>query len=50
MRGYQNGNIGNYDKLKLKSDGNLYNYSTLSIQYSIEQTDYNPKLEIMYTK
>ena len=32
-----------YDKFKLKTGGNLYNYSQLSIKN-------NPRLDIMYTK
>ena len=31
-------------------DGNGENYSKLSIQFDPEQIDYNPRLEIMYTK
>ena len=50
LRRYQNGSIDTYNGLKLKLDGNRNNYSKLSIQYDPEQIDYNPRLEIMYTK
>jgi hypothetical protein len=43
LRAYQSGKLDIYDKFKLKTGGNLYNYSQLSIKN-------NPRLDIMYTK
>jgi hypothetical protein len=43
LRSYQSGKLKIYDKFKLKTGGNLYNYSQLSIKN-------NPRLDIMYTK
>ena len=47
---YQDGSIDAYSGLKFMIDGNHNNYSKLSIQYDSEQSIYNPRLEIMYTK
>ena len=43
LKAYQSGKLDIYDKFKLKTGGNLYNYSQLSIKN-------NPRLDIMYTK
>ena len=50
LRRYQSGSLGIYSGLKLMIDGNGENHSKLSIQFDPEQIDYNPRLEIMYTK
>ena len=50
LRRYQNGILDSYNGLKLKIDGDRNNYSKLSIQFDQEKIDYNPRLEIMYTK
>ena len=50
LRRYQNGNIDAFNGLKFMIDGNRNNYSKLSIQYNSEESDHNPRLEIMYTK
>ena len=43
LRGYQSGSISSYNGLKLKADGNLYNYSKLSIKN-------NPRIDVMYSQ
>jgi hypothetical protein len=43
LRAYQSGSITSYNGLKLKTDGNLYNYSKLSIKN-------NPRIDVMYSK
>ena len=48
--GYQNGSYGSYGDLKLVTNSSLFNYSTLSILYNLDQPDKNPRLDIMYTK
>ena len=41
LRAYQSGSLGSYNRFKLKADGNLYNYSKLSIKN-------NPRIDVMY--
>jgi hypothetical protein len=43
LRAYQSGSISSYNGLKLKTDGNLYNYSKLSIKN-------NPRIDVMYSQ
>ena len=43
LRAYQSGSITSYNGLKLKTDGNLYNYSKLSIKN-------NPRIDVMYSQ
>ena len=43
LRRYQNGSIGIFNGLKLKTSGNLYNYSKLSIKN-------NPRIDVMYSQ
>ena len=43
LRAYQSGSITSYKGLKLKTDGNLYNYSKLSIKN-------NPRIDVMYSQ
>ena len=43
LRAYQSGSITSYKGLKLKTDGNLYNYSKLSIKK-------NPRIDVMYSQ
>ncbi len=43
LREYQSGSITSYNGLKLKTDGNLYNYSKLSIKN-------NPRIDVMYSQ
>ncbi|SVE07955.1 uncharacterized protein METZ01_LOCUS460809, partial [marine metagenome] len=50
LAGFQNGNYGIYNGLKLMTNSSLFNYSTLSILFNPEQSDKNPRLDIMYTQ
>ena len=43
LRLYQSGSIDFYNGFKLKADGNLYNYSKLSIKN-------NPRIDVMYSQ
>ena len=43
LRRYQNGSIGTFNGLKLKTSGNLYKYSKLSIKN-------NPRIDVMYSQ
>jgi len=43
LRAYQSGSLGSYNRFKLKADGNLYNYSKLSIKN-------NPRIDVMYSQ
>ena len=42
LRRYQNGSIGTFNGLKLKTSGNLYNYSKLSIKNNL-------RIDVMYS-
>ena len=43
LRRYQNGSIGTFNGLKLKTSGNLYNYSKLSIKNNL-------RIDVMYSQ
>jgi len=43
LRAYQSGSLGSYNGFKLKADGNLYNYSKLSIKNNL-------RIDVMYSQ
>ena len=50
LRGFQNENYGVFEKLTIKTDGELYNYSKMIIYNDSDNVDHikNPMIRLMY--